>query len=85
MSEQPLTLSMAILELIELYRSDRIEYYKVVVTICAFFNCDPARQLSDKQHQRLEEVRETVLDSTPHPFRRKEERSHVAAESPTPR
>ena len=84
MNEKPVTIGTAILELIDLYHSDRIEYYKVVVTICAIFGKDPARPLDDKQCQRLNEAREAVPDPIPHPFQRKES-SHVTAESPTAR
>ena len=83
MTEQPLTLGTAILELIEGYRVGSIEYYKVVVTICAIFLSDPARPLDDRQRRRLEEVRESVPDRIPHPFQRKEKQCHVTAESPT--
>ena len=85
MTEQPVTLGTAILELIEGYRAGSIEYYKVVVTICAMFGKDPARPLDDRQRRRLEEARESVPDRIHHPFQRKEERSHVTAESPTAR
>ena len=85
MTEQSITVGMAILELIELYHDDQIEYYKVVVTICAIFGCDPARLLNDKQHRRLEEIRETVPARNIHPFQRKEENQHVTAENPTAR
>ncbi len=85
MTEQPLTLGTAILELIELYHDNYIEYYKVVVTICAMFRSDPARPLDDRQRLRLEEVRATVPDRSIHPFQRKEEKRHVTAESPTAR
>ncbi len=60
MNEQPVTLGTAILELIEGYRGGSIEYYKVVVTICAIFGKDPARPLDDKQRLRLEEARAPV-------------------------
>ncbi len=75
MTEQPLTLGTAILELIDLYHRDQIEYYKVVVTICAMFRSDPARPLDDRQRQRLEEARPAS------PFQRRN--PHVTAESPT--
>ncbi len=60
MNEQPITLGTAILELINLYHDNHIEYYKVVVTICAIFGKDPARPLDDKQRLRLEEARAPV-------------------------
>ena len=60
MNEQPLTLGAAILELIDGYRGGNIEYYKVVVTICAIFRSDPARPLDDRQRRRLEEVRPAI-------------------------
>jgi len=85
MTEQPLTLGTAILELIDLYHGDQIEYYKVVVTICAIFTSDPARPLDDRQRRRLEEAREAAPDRSIHPFQRKEENQHVTAESPTAR
>jgi len=85
MNEQPLTLGTAILELIDLYHCDQIEYYKVVVTICAIFTSDPARPLDDRQRRRLEEARESVPDRSIHPFQRKEAKNHVTAESPTAR
>jgi hypothetical protein len=85
MTEQPLTLGTAILELIELYHDDHLEYYKVVVTICAIFGKDPARPLDDKQLLRLEEVRATVPARNIHPFQRKEKKEYVTAESPTAR
>lgn len=78
MTEQPLTLGTAILQLIELYREDHLEYYKVVVTICAIFGCDPGRVLNATQHRRLEEVKETVPTGSIHPFHKKEKK-HVAA------
>lgn len=83
MNEQPVTLGIAILELIDLYHSDRIEYYKVVVTICAIFRSDPARPLDDKQRRRLEEARETLPDRSLHPFRKKEKNPHVTTASQT--
>ena len=60
MNEQPVTLGTAILELIEGYRGGSIEYYKVVVTICAIFTSDPAKPLDDRQRLRLEEARTPV-------------------------
>lgn len=71
MTEGNVTIGMAILELIELYHDDHIEYYKVVVTICALFGCDPARLLNEKQRLRLEEVRATVpaRSTSPRPSR----------------
>jgi len=85
MTEQPLTLGTAILELIDLYHGGQIEYYKVVVTICAIFMSDPARPLDDRQRKRLEEAREAVSDRIPHPFQRKEKKQYVSTESPTAR
>ena len=85
MDQQPVTLGTAILELIDLYHGDRIEYYKVVVTICAIFTSDPARPLDDRQRKRLEEARESVPDRSIHPFQRKEKKAYVTAENPTAR
>lgn len=85
MTERNITVGMAILELIDLYHDNHVEYYKVVVTICAILGCDPARLLNDRQRKRLEEAREAVPNRIPHPFQRKEKEEYVTAENPTAR
>ncbi len=84
MNEQPITLGTAILELINLYHDNHIEYYKVVVTICAMFRSDPARVPWTTNSASASKRRARLFPHQPEsPLHKEEENHRVTTKSPT--